>query len=158
MPAETKPLTNNAMSHMLRSASSALAHGRLNTAWKKVEPVYLALAPLAPVAVADPKPLFCKPIDNAARSNYGALAVAIGNPDHDKEPIEASISDTLANIMHFCRREGIDFQQRLVTAEIGFEGEACNDPTCPNDTDDGEGYDGFCGSCADKKEAVNAQM
>lgn len=36
---------------------------------------------------------------------------------------ESFVSDLLADTMHFCQREGIDFETKMVTAEIHFENE-----------------------------------
>jgi hypothetical protein len=99
-------------------------------------------------------------INNAIRAELGKLAVETGSGDPPAEiaaDLVACVTDVLANLMHFCKREGyIDFQQCLDSAEINFDDESCNTPGCTYDANDGEGFDGFCGNCADKKEAASA--
>lgn len=70
---------------------------------------------------------FTGEMNNDLRAEWGARGVAAGNPDHDANDIESSVADTLANIMHFCKRDGIEFQARLSTAEMHFESEEQED-------------------------------
>lgn len=40
-----------------------------------------------------------------------------------EDDVEEFVADLLADIMHFCDREGVDFQARLRTAESNHEAE-----------------------------------
>lgn len=142
-PLDESPISNNRMAHLCAQATSALNHGRRSTAIEKVTLVYNELT----------RPMLSpgQEINNNVRAAYGGLGVAAGDPDHDANDIETSVTDTLANIMHFCRHQGVDFQSCLSTAENNFDAEACRTPGCLEDPNDGEGYDGYCGDCADAK-------
>lgn len=41
----------------------------------------------------------------------------------EEDDAEEFVADLLADIMHFCDREGVDFQARLRAAEINHEAE-----------------------------------
>lgn len=148
--ADDSPLSKNRMGQLLRVAASALDHGRLTTACENVARVHSELNGIT----------FTGDINNSIRADYGARSVAAGDSDYKdtikgENGLASSVTYTLANIMHLCRREGIDFAERLDFAEIQFEEEACRTNDCPNDSNDGEGFDGYCGDCADKREKTN---
>jgi hypothetical protein len=88
---------------------------------------------------------------NQDRVNKAATVISV-HDDGEREPDETVLCDLLANLMHFARAKGYDFEDSMRIASDHFEAEACATPDCPNDADDGEGYDGYCGSCADKRE------
>jgi len=109
--------TNTALAQKLQSAASALGHGRRATALEKVTEVYATLTEAR--AVIDG-------MTNELRAAWGERGVSHGNPDHDDNPEElsTSVGDTLANIMHFCVREEIDFATCLSVAEANFNAES----------------------------------
>jgi hypothetical protein len=57
---------------------------------------------------------------NETRAGYGANAIAT-SPDKN-DPFTDTV-DTLANIMHYCDGEGIDFTSCLFAAQIHFDAE-----------------------------------
>ena len=65
---------------------------------------------------------------------------------------QTDLVDTLANLMHYARLNKLDFLDAVNTAEGHLDAESCSTLNCMGDVDDGEGYDGYCGSCADKRE------
>lgn len=84
-------------------------------------------------------------IDNETRAEFGERAIANGNPDHeidtdpeDKSTWTSSVSDTLANIMHFCQREEIAWEPRLTMAEINFNEECDEENDEPDDEPDAD--------------------
>lgn len=99
------------------------------------------------------------------------------------ETMETTIGDLLADLAHYCDRHGLDFPAARTSAADAyaeetehkgcqFDAELPYDPTEPNGLnpepvercrdcqavldDDGEGYDGRCGNCADKAEKEKA--
>lgn len=60
-----------------------------------------------------------------SREDAGRVAVeeharATGNENDD---YAAQLGDLLANLLHFCEREGVDFDEALSTARMNFEHE-----------------------------------
>lgn len=43
------------------------------------------------------------------------------------EDTETIIGDLLTNLMHLCKREGIDFQRKLTGAEINYDAECAEE-------------------------------
>lgn len=64
---------------------------------------------------------------NDDRANRGFDAVVTGSDYHADEDMLNAIGDTLANIMHLCERDGIDFQNRLAVAEDHFKAELADE-------------------------------
>lgn len=94
-------------------------------------------------------------ITNEIRADYGERAVEHGSPDAGKDEDDyTDLKDALCNMMHYAHAQGLDFAGALSGAEMHFEAESCLTPGCMEDCDDGEGYDGYCGSCADKREGT----
>jgi hypothetical protein len=60
--------------------------------------------------------------NNGLRAHNATLA--IGFTGNDGEDTETNIVDTLANIMHLCDRDGLDFQKVVKTATMHHEAEA----------------------------------
>lgn len=94
-------------------------------------------------------------MDNTDRANHGAAAIKSGSHDFEKNGVNSmsDLEDTLANLMHYARVQSLDFQHAVTMAEIHFEEETCATTDCMNDAGNGEGFDGYCGECADKREA-----
>ena len=59
---------------------------------------------------------------NAAIEGYRAAKIPFDR-GYEGEPMEDNIRDLLTDLMHLCRREGIDFASRLSVAEmnVGYE-------------------------------------
>lgn len=57
---------------------------------------------------------------NATRAEWGANAIKT-NPDDNG--VETNTADVLANIMHYCDREGFDFYAALHAAERHYDAE-----------------------------------
>jgi hypothetical protein len=53
-----------------------------------------------------------------------------------------------------CSVCGVPVDERLFMCEECQEKYGCRTPGCDRDTSDGEGYDGYCGTCADKIDQV----
>lgn len=66
------------------------------------------------------RPQSWTPPDNARRAKWGEDAVKT-NPDDNGA--ETNTADVLANIMHYCDREGIDFYAALHQAEFHYDAE-----------------------------------
>ena len=97
-------------------------------------------------------------MDNLEKANYGLAAMKAGTPDFGQNPDAPIIdlTDTLNALMHYARIHKIEFSEALTDAEMHFEEEVCRTPGCNTDAGDGEGYNGYCGSCADKREKDDA--
>lgn len=69
-------------------------------------------------------------MNNHERAHYGHLAISVGNPDHyanvsdSTEGLRTSLVDTLANILHCCHEEQLDFSDALRIAVTHFEAES----------------------------------
>ena len=67
---------------------------------------------------------------NTRRIEYAAIAIDAmldtTNEDHGDD-IATPVTDLLANLMHYCDAEGIDFQRCLKSAGIHFEAERYED-------------------------------
>jgi len=61
-------------------------------------------------------------MDNETRINRAVTALGTGYSD-DEDDLVSKISDLLADLMHLCRREGIEFRRCLTVAEVNFESE-----------------------------------
>jgi hypothetical protein len=61
-------------------------------------------------------------MDNEMRINRAITALQAGYPDEEDDLI-SKINDLLADLMHLCRRQEIEFQDCLVIAEVNFESE-----------------------------------
>lgn len=59
---------------------------------------------------------------NASRVEVARQAL-FGFAGADTEDVETNLIDLLANLLHFCKAEGIDFSDKLRIAEIHFEEE-----------------------------------
>jgi hypothetical protein len=61
-------------------------------------------------------------VDNEIRINraVSALEAAYSGEEDD---IISKISDLLADLMHLCRQQGIEFRSCLTAAEVNFESE-----------------------------------
>jgi hypothetical protein len=64
-------------------------------------------------------------IANEVRANRGQAAVMVGCPDYaiGKNGIDTDVKDALSNIVHFCRRAGIDVQSVFDRALFAAEGD-----------------------------------
>ena len=76
-------------------------------------------------------PLDITGISNVNRYRFGRAAVQFGTPDigangDDIEGQESDLTDTLANIMHYCHSEKIDFNRALSRAQMHFNEEKDN--------------------------------
>lgn len=60
-------------------------------------------------------------MDNEMRVNRAITALDAYPAEEDD--LLSKISDLLADLMHLCRREGIDFEKCLTVAEVNFESE-----------------------------------
>ncbi len=56
--------------------------------------------------------------ENARRANMGKAAIAAGS---QRDEPETELTDTLANIMHYAAREGLDFNYALDSAINHFD-------------------------------------
>lgn len=57
------------------------------------------------------------------RADDGLRAIRAGTPDRALNDDQTNLVDTLANIMHACRRYGLDFDRALESATGHFEAE-----------------------------------
>lgn len=67
-------------------------------------------------------------MDNSERRGRGQQALAAYrtmHPDYkdENEPDDQAVTDLLADLMHYCKRQGIDFQKCAAMAEVHFEDE-----------------------------------
>lgn len=63
---------------------------------------------------------------NADRAARGEDAVYAGS-DYPADDLDTSIGDTLANLLHLCRREGIDFEAALARGREHFQEEVAEE-------------------------------
>jgi hypothetical protein len=61
-------------------------------------------------------------MDNEMRISRVMTALGAGYPDGEDDLV-SKISDLLADLMHLCRQEGIEFRRCLTVAEVNFESE-----------------------------------
>jgi len=61
-------------------------------------------------------------LDNETRINRAVTALGAGYSD-DEDDLVSKISDLLADLMHLCRQEEIEFRGCLTVAEVNFEAE-----------------------------------
>ena len=70
-------------------------------------------------------------LTNDTRSAYGREGVQAGSPDAFGSMLagdtETAVVDTIANILHFCEDEVIDFRVCLASAQISFQAERFGD-------------------------------
>lgn len=57
-------------------------------------------------------------MDNEKRLTLGLMAIMAGTADYDQEDATANVTDTLANILHYCREQGIEIRDCLAMAEL----------------------------------------
>jgi len=84
---------------------------------------------------------------------FGQMAVAAGTPDYSENDEETNVVDALANVFHYAASKGFDVAHLVDRAFDHFEtelSELCSQ--CGDSLADGEGWDGLCGSCADRAE------
>lgn len=67
-------------------------------------------------------------MDTFERAAHGRKAVSVGTPDYelngdDADGKRTDVCDTLANIMHYCAEEKIDFYYALQDAQMHFNAE-----------------------------------
>ena len=60
---------------------------------------------------------------NEDRAEYGRAAVDAGTPDRDCNDDSTNTTDTLANIMHWCKEEKIDFSRCMASAQMHYQAE-----------------------------------
>lgn len=87
-------------------------------------------------------------MDNSTRAEYGQQAINGNSADYEQNikdgAVRSIVSDTIINILHYARQQGITDLDGLVTsAQINFEEEACATEGCMNDAGDGEGFHPF---------------
>ena len=94
--------------------------------------------------------------NNKNRAKVAAIAVAarikaMKETPNDKE---SDIIDLLADIGHLCDSIGLDFDDAIRRATDHLEAEREEEETactrCGEPTDNGEGWNGLCGNCADR--------
>lgn len=61
-------------------------------------------------------------MSNEERAQRAVLALVENYPDGSSAP-EIPVIDLLANLMHYCERNGLDFDRLLVTAKMHFGSE-----------------------------------
>ena len=64
--------------------------------------------------------------NNNDRAEYARSAVENHCKQADGEPecLEESVIDLLANLMHLCKKDGVDFGDCLLSAQIHFDAES----------------------------------
>jgi hypothetical protein len=71
---------------------------------------------------------------NETRADLGQAAVMVGCVDwHSDEDWEAHVSDAVANVVHFCRRAGLDPETLLQSALRSADGDLEDGPEAPRD-------------------------
>lgn len=72
--------------------------------------------------------------NNERRVRY-ARETILASPYYGKypEPLEVIITDILTDLAHFCKAEGVDFEQRLESANEHFKAEV----ECKDDGEEG---------------------
>lgn len=93
---------------------------------------------------------------NAERAASALAAVSAmnkhrGDPEDEIE-LEYDMRDLVTNTLHLAHQRGFDIDNLLDGAKMNFDEERCLTPLCDGNTDDGEGFDGYCGNCADRRE------
>ena len=88
----------------------------------------------------------------SARAAITAMNKHRGDPNNEVD-LQDDITDLITNLLHLAHQEQLDPQGRIDCALTNFDDEHCAAPGCAEDNDDGEGFDGYCGNCADKREA-----
>lgn len=63
-----------------------------------------------------------EPPTNATRAEWGEAAVKT-DPDYGKNDVADTVGDVLANIMHYCDREKIDFHKCFGFALMNYSAE-----------------------------------
>jgi hypothetical protein len=61
-------------------------------------------------------------MDNEMRVNRAITALEAAYSE-EEDDLVSTISDLLTDLMHLCRREGIEFRRCLLCAEVNFEAE-----------------------------------
>lgn len=68
---------------------------------------------------------------NDARAEYANRAVTAfahaTNTDVGGEPNETILGDLLTNLMHWCDRQGIDFDAKLLGARVNYDAETSSE-------------------------------
>jgi hypothetical protein len=70
-------------------------------------------------------------LDNEIRRWHAAEAIAfyrrVRSQNHDRgyknEPDESVVGDLLTDLRHFCARDGVDFEAKLIGSQINYEAE-----------------------------------
>jgi hypothetical protein len=62
-------------------------------------------------------------ITNDDRAEYGERAIETGDPDYGQNGLHTSVTDTLANIMHFCTLKKLSFDTALASARVHHNAE-----------------------------------
>ncbi len=66
-------------------------------------------------------------IENRERAQRGRLAIMVAAQREPADDRPMHVADTLANLMHYCREQEIDFAAALTRATNNFTGEVEDD-------------------------------
>ena len=87
-------------------------------------------------------------IDGTLREYVAQRDSSYRDGDYDEDDVR----DILADLMHWCQANDIDFDNALSFATDNYSEEKLNTCSeCGEPNDNGDGYNGLCGNCADKE-------